>query len=293
MTSAAVPVSPRSMAGQSGIAIVVELWNNPRMSRLQVLLAALCFGTTGTAQALGPAGIDPAAVGAARIACGGALLVLFARLVRRERPRRPPVVGARTGPGRRRRRGRLPGVVLRSGRSHRRRRRHDRGARLRPRADRGARVGAARSAPAGPLGGRDRARERRRGAARDGGRRRGRDLPAGRRARGSRRRLLRGVHARVQAAARRRPRPRGRDGRAVRPRRARARARAGAERPGLDRDRRRARARALPRRRADRDRLRAVRARPARAGCLRGGDDHARRARHGGGAGRAACSAST
>ena len=54
------------------------------MSRLQVLLAALCFGTTGTAQALGPGGIDPAAVGAARIACGGALLVLFARLVRRE-----------------------------------------------------------------------------------------------------------------------------------------------------------------------------------------------------------------
>ena len=45
------------------------------MARLQVLLAALCFGTTGTAQALGPDGIDPAAVGAARIACGGALLV--------------------------------------------------------------------------------------------------------------------------------------------------------------------------------------------------------------------------
>ncbi len=60
------------------------------MSRLQVLLAALCFGTTGTAQALGPAGIDPAAVGAARIACGGALLVLFARLVRRVNgPARP------------------------------------------------------------------------------------------------------------------------------------------------------------------------------------------------------------
>jgi DME family drug/metabolite transporter len=53
------------------------------MARLQVLLAALCFGTTGTAQALGPDGIDPAAVGAARIACGGALLVLFALLVRR------------------------------------------------------------------------------------------------------------------------------------------------------------------------------------------------------------------
>jgi DME family drug/metabolite transporter len=71
------------MARQSRIAVVVELWNNPAMARLQVLLAALCFGTTGTAQALGPGGIDPAAVGAARIACGGVLLVLFARLVRR------------------------------------------------------------------------------------------------------------------------------------------------------------------------------------------------------------------
>src|SRR3954452_13020911 len=55
------------------------------MARLQVLLAALCFGTTGTAQALGPDGIDPAAVGAARIACGGALLVLFALATRRMR----------------------------------------------------------------------------------------------------------------------------------------------------------------------------------------------------------------
>jgi DME family drug/metabolite transporter len=57
------------------------------MARLQVLLAALCFGTTGTAQALGPDGIDPAAVGAARIAVGGALLVLVALAVRRA-PRR-------------------------------------------------------------------------------------------------------------------------------------------------------------------------------------------------------------
>jgi drug/metabolite transporter, DME family len=48
------------------------------MARLQVLLAALCFGTTGTAQALGPGGIDPAAVGAARIAVGGLLLVIVA-----------------------------------------------------------------------------------------------------------------------------------------------------------------------------------------------------------------------
>src|SRR4051794_41195033 len=71
------------MARQSGIAYVVELWNDRRMARLQIVLAALCFGTTGTAQALGPDGIDPAAVGAARIACGGALLVLFALVVRR------------------------------------------------------------------------------------------------------------------------------------------------------------------------------------------------------------------
>ncbi|WCB96797.1 hypothetical protein DSM104299_05565 [Baekduia alba] len=45
------------------------------MSRLQVLLAALCFGTTGTAQALGPDGTSPVTVGAARIAVGAALLL--------------------------------------------------------------------------------------------------------------------------------------------------------------------------------------------------------------------------
>jgi DME family drug/metabolite transporter len=47
-------------------------------ARLHVLLAAVCFGTTGTAQALGPAGADPAGVGAARILVGGALLVAVA-----------------------------------------------------------------------------------------------------------------------------------------------------------------------------------------------------------------------
>jgi drug/metabolite transporter, DME family len=46
--------------------------------RLYVLLAAVCFGTTGTAQALGPAAA-PVTVGAARIAIGGALLLLVAR----------------------------------------------------------------------------------------------------------------------------------------------------------------------------------------------------------------------
>jgi drug/metabolite transporter, DME family len=58
-------------------------------SRLQVLLAAVCFGTTGTAQALGP-GASPVAVGAARIVVGGALLVAIAGAMR---VRRPPAGG--------------------------------------------------------------------------------------------------------------------------------------------------------------------------------------------------------
>jgi DME family drug/metabolite transporter len=49
-------------------------------ARLQVLLASLCFGTTGTAQALGPDGLSPAGVGAGRILVGGGLLVLVALL---------------------------------------------------------------------------------------------------------------------------------------------------------------------------------------------------------------------
>lgn len=44
-----------------------------------VLLAAVLFGTTGTAQALGPDGTDPTAVGAARVLAAAVLLVLVAR----------------------------------------------------------------------------------------------------------------------------------------------------------------------------------------------------------------------
>ena len=51
------------------------------MPRLLVLSAAVLFGTTGTAQALGP-DASPLAVGAARIAVGGALLALVAWLLR-------------------------------------------------------------------------------------------------------------------------------------------------------------------------------------------------------------------
>ncbi len=48
------------------------------MPRLAVLIAAVCFGTTGTAQALGPDGTDPLAVGAARILLGALLLAAVA-----------------------------------------------------------------------------------------------------------------------------------------------------------------------------------------------------------------------
>jgi DME family drug/metabolite transporter len=51
------------------------------MPRALVLLAAVLFGTTGTAQALGP-DASPLAVGAARIAVGAVLLLAAARLVR-------------------------------------------------------------------------------------------------------------------------------------------------------------------------------------------------------------------
>src|SRR4051794_41877930 len=65
-------------------------------ARVLVLVSALCFATTGTAQALGPHAA-PAAVGAARVAVGGALLVLVAsRLVPRARAAgaaRPALVG--------------------------------------------------------------------------------------------------------------------------------------------------------------------------------------------------------
>jgi drug/metabolite transporter, DME family len=63
------------------------LWNNHGVARLQVLLAALCFGTTGTAQALGPDGTSAVTVGAARIAVGAALLLAVQWLAGRRRAR--------------------------------------------------------------------------------------------------------------------------------------------------------------------------------------------------------------
>jgi DME family drug/metabolite transporter len=57
-----------------------RLFNNAPIvtgARVLVLLSALCFGTTGTAQALGPTA-SPPAVGAARVLVGGLLLVVVA-----------------------------------------------------------------------------------------------------------------------------------------------------------------------------------------------------------------------
>jgi len=47
----------------------------------QVLAAAVLFGTTGTAQALGPAGTTPVAVGAVRLLVGGLILLIAVPLL--------------------------------------------------------------------------------------------------------------------------------------------------------------------------------------------------------------------
>jgi DME family drug/metabolite transporter len=62
--------------------------------RVLVLLSALCFGTTGTAQALGPDGTEPVVVGAARVAVGGALLAALAWRGGGDWPRLPVLLGA-------------------------------------------------------------------------------------------------------------------------------------------------------------------------------------------------------
>lgn len=59
--------------------------------KLNVLLAAICFGTTGTAQALGPSA-PPVAVGSARILVGGTLLLVAARALGARLPRAPGAV---------------------------------------------------------------------------------------------------------------------------------------------------------------------------------------------------------
>jgi DME family drug/metabolite transporter len=61
---------------------------------LAVLAAALCFATTGTAQALADVDASPLAVGAARIVVGGGILGLIALLRTRPRPEAPTSKGS-------------------------------------------------------------------------------------------------------------------------------------------------------------------------------------------------------
>src|SRR3954453_15599456 len=62
------------------------------MARVSVLVAALLFGTTGTAQALGPAGLSPVSVGAARVVIGGGILGVLALVVQRPRSHMSPML---------------------------------------------------------------------------------------------------------------------------------------------------------------------------------------------------------
>ena len=61
---------------------------SPVGGTVQVLAAAALFGTTGTAQALGPDASDPLTVGAGRMLVGGLALVLVARWLRTGAARR-------------------------------------------------------------------------------------------------------------------------------------------------------------------------------------------------------------
>jgi DME family drug/metabolite transporter len=62
------------------------------MARMYVLCAAVLFGTTGTAQALGPSGLSPLSVGAARVVVGGGILGLIALAQPRTGVRMSPVL---------------------------------------------------------------------------------------------------------------------------------------------------------------------------------------------------------
>lgn len=55
--------------------------SNLRSRNTALVFAGICFGTTGTAQALGPKNISPLAVGSARLIVGALLLLLFHRVV--------------------------------------------------------------------------------------------------------------------------------------------------------------------------------------------------------------------
>jgi DME family drug/metabolite transporter len=62
------------------------------MAKVNVLIAAVLFGTTGTAQALGPTGLSPLTVGAARVVIGGAVLGVLALALPRSTARLSPAL---------------------------------------------------------------------------------------------------------------------------------------------------------------------------------------------------------
>jgi drug/metabolite transporter, DME family len=62
---------------------------------LAVLAAAVLFGTTGTAQALGPEGTTPLSIGVMRMVIGGTGLALLAFLLARAHARRRPATAVR------------------------------------------------------------------------------------------------------------------------------------------------------------------------------------------------------
>jgi DME family drug/metabolite transporter len=62
------------------------------VARSYVLFAAVLFGTTGTALALGPAGLSPLSAGAARVVIGGGILGLLALALPRPAARMPPAL---------------------------------------------------------------------------------------------------------------------------------------------------------------------------------------------------------
>ena len=54
---------------------------------LLIILAGVCFGTTGTAQALGPTGVSSLAVGASRLPLGAFLIWLYLNKTHTEKPK--------------------------------------------------------------------------------------------------------------------------------------------------------------------------------------------------------------
>lgn len=69
----------------------------PMSGVIAVLLAALCFATTGTAQALADVDASPLSVGAARILIGGGILGAIALAARPRMPRAAPFAFAAAG----------------------------------------------------------------------------------------------------------------------------------------------------------------------------------------------------